>query len=555
MRRAVSLCLALALCLGLMTPVLAVEAATPTPPEWVNTEDYLIFPGDEVYQPENWAKVETLREEARNGATNVNNELARSLLDTVGGNFEVGLVALRCAENLEERWDQMKGPLDSAYYDFRRALSLWEKGNGGVEDETWKGLRRWFICASFLHGCSVSVLDDSLKELNLALDEFFELPFMHLASQGEKKGTQERLAEYRARVALQLDGYAILREGDGEPEVRNDRIMVPLRAIAETLGADVEWVQEEQKVIMTRAGSTVTMILDSAVADVDGRKIALDAPCYAKGNRTLVPVRFVAEAFGQSVVWNEEDRTAYITEDKTVAGDSNLEAWALPMGAMLNYMNRRGAPLIFGESSRCTIYEQESGAEVRMYQEHRENLAKGWNIHSREDLVNTVVSMTMGGHNATFREMAADVKLRTPEEREAISAQAPDTWPAYMWEYTEYLDQKWGDRGIMAWDLFRMSNLVQWGYTAGYVTYAEALELLEPAATILCENFSSWDEAYENYLDGYSWWARKDVLGEDIWLTERGQVYKKMLQDKKVASVFNNTLFEIGVISLPQGKG
>jgi len=101
-----------------------------------------------------------------------------------------------------------------------------------------------------------------------------------------------------------------------------------------------------------------------------------------------------------------------------------------------------------------------------------------WNIPDRENLAQTVLSMTLYGHDSTFREMALDVKGRTQAEREEISA-VSDAWPAYMWEYTEYVDEKWGDRGIMAWDLFRMSNLVQWGYTAGYVTYEEALALLE----------------------------------------------------------------------------
>lgn len=557
MKKLLSITLALTLILGL-APAVAAEAVTPTPPEWINAEDYLIFPGDTVYEAENWAKVEALREEARNGATAVDNQIANSLSGTVAGKFEAGLVALRCAENLETQWDRQKGPLNSAYFAFKQALTLWEKQNGGVEDETQKVLRRWYICATFLEGCSTPVLDDGLKELNMTLDEFFELPFMHLVSQGEQEQERERLAKWRNRVSVKLDGYAFLEEGDGEPEVQNNRIMVPLRAIAETLGADVEWIAERNEVTLVRAGVTITLPIGGSVAQVDDKKIELDAPCYAKNGRTLVPLRFVAEAFGQSVVWDGDARTAYITEDKTVVGTSNLEAWALPMGAMLNYLNTKNATH-FGESNRCTFYHPTSGLdrtdlEVRMYRECRDRLTEGWNINSRDDLINTVLSMTFYGHDASFRDMAADVKLRTPEEREQISALS-DVWGSYMWEYTEQLDEKWGDRGIMAWDLFRMSNLVQWGYTAGYVTYEEALALVEPAATLLCENFSSWDEAYENYLDGYNWWARNDVLNQDIWGTERGKAYQKMKRDPKIAPIFDDSLFQVGVIPLPEQDG
>ena len=176
-----------------------------------------------------------------------------------------------------------------------------------------------------------------------------------------------------------------------------------------------------------------------------------------------------------------------------------------------------------------------------------------WNIHSREDLINTVLSMSYYGHNATFKSMVEDMKGRTQAERETISA-ASDAWPSYMWEYTEYVDEKWGDRGIMAWDLFRMSDLVQWGYVAGYVTYEEALALLEPAATRLCENFSSWDEAYENYLDGYNWWDRNDVLNKDIWETSRGKSYLEMKEDPSTKFLFDDALFETGVIGLPEAE-
>lgn len=97
---------------------------------------------------------------------------------------------------------------------------------------------------------------------------------------------------------------------------------------------------------------------------------------------------------------------------------------------------------------------------------------------------------------------------------------------------------------------FRMSSLVQWGYVAGYITYPEALALLEPAATLLCENFSSWEEAYENYLEGYNWWARNDVLDKDIWETNRGASYRMIAADKNY-NILDDTLFETGVIPVP----
>lgn len=95
-----------------------------------------------------------------------------------------------------------------------------------------------------------------------------------------------------------------------------------------------------------------------------------------------------------------------------------------------------------------------------------------------------------------------------------------------------------------------MSNLVQWGYMSGYVTYAEALVLLEPAVTLLKDNFSSWDEAFENYVDGYNWWARNNVLGQDTWDTSRGGHYQ-MYKKRYGSDFFNDALFRQEIIPVP----
>ena len=77
------------------------------------------------------------------------------------------------------------------------------------------------------------------------------------------------------------------------------------------------------------------------------------------------------------------------------------------------------------------------------------------------------------------------------------------------------------------------------------------MALLEPAAARLKENFSSWDEAYENYLDGYNWWARNDVLDQDVWETSRGTHYLQMKQSSEGLAVFDDPLFQTDIIPVP----
>lgn len=543
MKKLLAIILTLALTLGLV-PAVAAEAVTPTPPEWINAEDYLVFPGDEVYLPENWAKVEALREEARNGALLPDDDSKNWAEGSAGMCYETALVRIKYALNVGEGTQERRMGFYSAGRAFSAAESEWEKANGNEKDTLYHRLnvekhRAWAVYSATYVSDYKLTLTPSLTALNMTVDDFFAGQYMYLCS-----------AEQRTAVLADLERIELLVDGDKlnldvPPEVKNQRTMVPVRAVGEAIGADVEWVQDTQQVVMTRAGSTVTMTLDSTTADIDGKTVEMDVAPYATNGRTLLPARYAAEFFGQKVEWDGNDRRVLITEDKSVAGGSNLEVWALPMGAMLNEIHKAATPQRFGYGAA-----RNQGKAQRA----RNIMSESWSIESREDLARTVVSMTLSGHNATFRDMAADVKLRTPEERTQISA-VSEAWPSYMWEYTEYVDRKWGDRGILAWDLFRMSNLVQWGYTGGYLTYAEALELLEPAATILCENFSSWDEAYGNYLDGYNWWARNDVVGQDIWQTERGKIYQQMKQDPETAPIFDDTLFQTGVIGLPEQDG
>lgn len=380
-------------------------------------------------------------------------------------------------------------------------------------------------------------------------------------------------AGHEGEIGICLDGNTYYPTTQ-PVQVQNGRTMVPLRDLAERLGADVEWVQKTQEIVMTRAGTTVTMTLGKTTANVDGTAVEMDVVPYAVDGHTLIPARYVAEFFGQVVTRDQENSLVVVDEDKSVAGDSNLEAWALAMGAMRAYMDSYGAgngSTYFGEVPRRDPMITDVPGLFR-YQ-----LELDWGIHDREELIAVISNMTFHGHNDSFQEAAAIANSLTDAEMEALIAQSSEV-DAYMWPYTKALSEKWGDKGILAWDLFRMSNLAQWGYTAGYLTYAEALALVEPAATLLCETFSSWEEAYENYLWGSAWWERIDVeawgAGREKSRAEglieplddsvenaayldsfpRGSFYIDLLTDPETAALFDDTLFRDGVIGLPDGN-
>jgi hypothetical protein len=114
-----------------------------------------------------------------------------------------------------------------------------------------------------------------------------------------------------ADITVSVNGAAL--SFDQPPIVENGRTLVPLRAIFEALGADVNWDAASQTVTAVKGNVTVTLKIGSNVLDKSGQQISLDVPAQIVGGRTLVPARAVAESFGANVAWDDVARTVTIT--------------------------------------------------------------------------------------------------------------------------------------------------------------------------------------------------------------------------------------------------
>ena len=112
-------------------------------------------------------------------------------------------------------------------------------------------------------------------------------------------------------VKLQLhnrtDGVPLEATTDAEPELKNNRLMVPLRVISEHLGARVLWTGKE--VVLAKGDKTITLRPGSGTAEVNGEQTGLDAEPYVKNGRVMVPLRFVAEVFDCDVRYENDTVT------------------------------------------------------------------------------------------------------------------------------------------------------------------------------------------------------------------------------------------------------
>lgn len=105
-------------------------------------------------------------------------------------------------------------------------------------------------------------------------------------------------------------------ECDAAPIIRNGRTMLPIRFIAEALGADVSWTEQTKTVSVKKFNFSISLFVGGFSAEVtkNGRveKVELDSPSFIENGRTYLPVRFVSENLGAKVDWNGDTQTVTI---------------------------------------------------------------------------------------------------------------------------------------------------------------------------------------------------------------------------------------------------
>jgi hypothetical protein len=113
----------------------------------------------------------------------------------------------------------------------------------------------------------------------------------------------------QSNVSVVIDGSPMAFY-DQPPVDQSGRIFVPMRAIFQRLGATV--VYSNGTINATRGHRTISLAIGSQSATVDGQPVQLDSPPFLIGDRTLVPLRFVSQALGSQVSWDESRMTAFI---------------------------------------------------------------------------------------------------------------------------------------------------------------------------------------------------------------------------------------------------
>ncbi|MCR4443398.1 MAG: stalk domain-containing protein [Peptococcaceae bacterium] len=114
-------------------------------------------------------------------------------------------------------------------------------------------------------------------------------------------------------IKLVIDGKTI--KSSPPPVIKNDRTLVPVRLVSESLGAKVEWREAEKNVVIIRGNRSVLLRIDNRLVDYYEGSASFglsDVPPQIIQDRTFVPLRLVSNALGVAIKWDGTSRTVYV---------------------------------------------------------------------------------------------------------------------------------------------------------------------------------------------------------------------------------------------------
>ena len=365
-------------------------------------------------------------------------------------------------------------------------------------------------------------------------------------------------------ISIVIDDEQVIF-ADQTPVIDDGSTLVPVRDVFEAAGFYVDWNPANQTVTMLGEKGLITIVVGESRFFSNFAYRELDVPAQIINGRTMLPIRALLESVGFEVDWDAATSTISatstpLTQDvNTRRATSSLTPeeieilhWITATAAILNYENHDNFVLL-GRPRDGQTLSTVLGLE--------NTLRQSWNVTTAAGLRTQIQALLDGGHNAGFLESArvvaevVDLIGFEAASTQLVIAIADDEGIAYndfmslaaiiievqrFMDNTVYIFDRWGESGIIAWDMFRIGNLVSWGYVAGFIGFGEALDLMRPAIAVLQANFDNWDDAVANYLAGFAYWAGIDRSLPDTTFTSRQAIFNML---NATEGLFDDALF------------
>ena len=122
----------------------------------------------------------------------------------------------------------------------------------------------------------------------------------------------------QSNVSVTLDGNEIFFP-DAKPFIdERNRVLVPIRFVSEALGSVVDWENESRTAVIKQVKDEIRYTVYQPMVYLNGEMMVMDTYGILKDCRTMVPIRFISELLGCTVIWDEKTSTVVITSPKAV---------------------------------------------------------------------------------------------------------------------------------------------------------------------------------------------------------------------------------------------
>ena len=131
-------------------------------------------------------------------------------------------------------------------------------------------------------------------------------------------------------------------------------------------------------------------------------------------------------------------------------------------------------------------------------------IRNSWGISGREDLIETLLYLSRAGYRARF---AAYAEAASPEELFGNDMAQEDREGIVRGHaFVQHFKDKYGADFLLGWDIGRAAMITRWGYFVGWLTQAEAEQLLSDMGQVATNGLSGWREFARSYLFGGAFW-------------------------------------------------
>lgn len=328
-----------------------------------------------------------------------------------------------------------------------------------------------------------------------------------------------------SNIKVKANGH-LLKFPDQQPIMVENRILIPLRFVSEAFESTINWDEKNQTVIINSNGTEISIMVGSIYPKVNGETKTLDVPASIVGGRVMVPVRFISEAMGKLVAWDNIEQTVLIDDYSLnyLYGQSYDFKFLFRSG----YTNDQ----IIRALATSAIYDRLNKIPYDTFlldtfpEEYVTNLKRAlsiwWRIDSREDALKSIKWLKEEGHRKELDNLMGLYSNCTEEQFNKLFERfAYDQDLVNKLHFIRSYREQLKGKCIIGWDFCRLAGLAQDCYIAGYLNRDEAMGEIMNAAKVMQNNFSSWEEMANNHLLGREYWSgtRDERYAEAVkWL-------------------------------------